>query len=235
VEPTERRLLTSDEVAAVLRRAAELDGEHDRRPDGVEYEALEAAASEVGLSPMAIRRAVAELDVGALERGPTVVAEQCVIERPLARVASDVDRSLRRQLLVLMRRDGSSSWWSSRSDPGAQVRRAFNPRGRIVLADVDELRVHLAAIEDGRSTLVRLEVDGPLEPALGWRVGVPGGTGILSAAGVAIATEPLLGLVVGLPVAIATSAALAADVRKRRRRAERAGYGLAALLAELAR
>jgi hypothetical protein len=61
--------LTADEVAMVLRRAAELEalaegpGIHDERYDA---RAVEEAATEVGLSQAAVRQAVAELRVGSL-------------------------------------------------------------------------------------------------------------------------------------------------------------------------
>jgi hypothetical protein len=67
--------LTSDEVAAVLRRAAALDAaaglgpgdDHDAYDDGrYDADAVEAAAGEVGVSATAVRQAVAELRVGAL-------------------------------------------------------------------------------------------------------------------------------------------------------------------------
>jgi hypothetical protein len=229
-----RRLLTSDEVAAVLRRASELDQRGDQHPAGIELAALEEAAGEVGLSPAAVHQALAELDVGALRRTDGVVAEQSVIERPIDRVERDLERLLHRQLLVV-RRDGHRSLWQRRTDVYANVVRYTDPRGWQRLRAIRELRVHLAAVDDGESTLVRLEVDGMREPSLSARVGLPAGAGALAGGGAAlVAHQPEL-LVVGLPVAAAAAMALKADARVQRRRAERRGYGLSALLAELAR
>jgi hypothetical protein len=67
--------LTSDEVALVLRRAAELealaDGPGTVRDERYDARAVEEAATEVGLSTAAVRQAVAELRVGSLGGPPT--------------------------------------------------------------------------------------------------------------------------------------------------------------------
>ena len=66
--------LTSDEVARVLHRAAELEALDDATGPVVAYDAaaVEEAAREVGLSPAAVRQAVAELRVGVLPTPPAV-------------------------------------------------------------------------------------------------------------------------------------------------------------------
>src|SRR5918995_2659393 len=60
--------LTSEEVARVLHRAAEIDAAADGLDGADHYDAaaIEQAAEEVGLSPASVRQAVAELRVGAL-------------------------------------------------------------------------------------------------------------------------------------------------------------------------
>ncbi|HEX5366494.1 MAG TPA: hypothetical protein VFW63_07515, partial [Acidimicrobiales bacterium] len=88
--------LSGDEVARVLRRAAEIDAVEARTEVGLDPAALEEAAQEVGLSPAAVRRAVAELRAGALPAAPTGrrraeraaggsrrVCEQRLVDRPV--------------------------------------------------------------------------------------------------------------------------------------------------------
>jgi hypothetical protein len=233
-----RRVLTGDEVAAVLRRAAELDkGSDDPRFDiGMEVAVLEEAAAEVGLSPAAVRQAVAELDVGALDKPDlrNVISEQAVILRPLDRLAVDVDRMLRRQLLVIVRRQGNRTQWRARSDPGANLRRALNRRGSLRLNHVRELRVTLAALEEDQATLVRFEVDGPTGRGAALPVAATATTGA-AGVGAALAIGSPTIAAAGAGIAVAAAGLIALEQRRQRVRAEMAGFGLAAVLAELSR
>ena len=97
-------MLSSDEVSAILRRAAELEDERESAaglaPDRIDLDAVEQAAGEVGISLEAVRQAYAELQVGGLPiesdelgssrprlLGPAQVAEQRVIRLPVDRGA----------------------------------------------------------------------------------------------------------------------------------------------------
>ncbi|MDP9388202.1 MAG: hypothetical protein M3Q48_09920, partial [Actinomycetota bacterium] len=87
--------LTADEAAAVLRRAVALDAGlvAPAGADMIEVGVLEQAATEAGVSPDAVRQAVAELRAGALVpvtgasapatsgrlMGPRVAADQRVL------------------------------------------------------------------------------------------------------------------------------------------------------------
>ena len=66
VEPLRERTYGEDEVAAILRRAAQL--EHDRGPEGeaLNLREIEAVARDAGIDPSAVRQAARELeeDVG---------------------------------------------------------------------------------------------------------------------------------------------------------------------------
>jgi hypothetical protein len=123
--------LTADEAAAVLRRAVELDTGDSLAPSGgelIEVGTLEQAAAEVGLSPVAVPRAVAELRAGALEPvagtspatstrlvGPRVAAHQ----RVLGLTPDQVERAgrvLQRQLFELRRADMGRALWRQRRD-----------------------------------------------------------------------------------------------------------------------
>jgi hypothetical protein len=169
--------LTSDEVAAVLRRAAELDAElatpQDAAADRVGLAAVEQAAAEVGISVEAVRLAYAELRVGGLPDepaappprriiGPPTVAEQKVVYLPPDEVRDRVGRWLRQQTFELRRSSPESSRWKRREDMSASMRRTFDFSKKIKLEDPRAITVQLTEVvdRDGRpATLVRLEAD----------------------------------------------------------------------------
>ncbi|MGH9244437.1 MAG: hypothetical protein ACRD29_09000 [Acidimicrobiales bacterium] len=171
-------LLTSDEVAAVLRRAAELEGEGSpgdgSQTDRIDLTAVEQAAAEVGLSPAAVKRAYAELQVGSLGAqqaiarteggiiGPAAVAEQRVVHLSPDEVRARAGRFLQRQTFELRRSNPEFSLWRRRSDVAASVRRAFDFSKRIKLTQPRAITVHLTEVvdlADQPATLVRVEAD----------------------------------------------------------------------------
>jgi hypothetical protein len=211
---SERRptLLTSDEVAAVLRRAAELDAGIDEASGDtggrIDLAVIEQAAGEVGLSPAAVRQAYAELQTGAIEPagkapakhpgrvlGPAIVVEQRVVHLPIEQVRDRVGAFLRRQTFELRRSTPESSLWRRREDVAASFKRAFDFSKNIKLEDPRAVTVHLTAVVDqeGRpATLVRLEAD------LG-QIKTGGAIAAVSCAGVAGAFAGITFAVAGSP------------------------------------
>jgi hypothetical protein len=183
--------LTSEEVAAVLRRAAELDADAEaagggREPGGrsdggagggtggtwhddrYDTDAVEAAAGEVGLSPAAVRQAVAELRVGALattEAVPArrrraaavspVVVEQRLLSRAPSSALAGIEAQMRRQLFEVRRRGATDALYRPRADLVAKVVRKLDFAGNIRLDGVGSVVVQVTPT-DGR-TLVRVE------------------------------------------------------------------------------
>jgi hypothetical protein len=204
--------LTPDEVAAVLRRAAELDAAVDdatgEQYGRVDLVTVEQAASEVGLSPAAVRQAYAELQTGAIEPagavparhagrilGPSTIVEQRVVHLPPEQVRDRVGAFLRRQTFELRRSTPESSLWRRREDVAASFRRAFDFSKNIKLEDPRAITVHLTSVvdQDGRSaTLVRLEAD------IG-QVKTGAAVGAISGAGVAGAFAGITFALVGAP------------------------------------
>ena len=207
---TRRRVtLTRDEVARVLHRASEIEAAADGQAPADRYdaEAIEQAAVEVGLSPAAVRQAVAELRVGALSAdaegaAPSkrvtrsrvatsrVVAQQRLVERRPEAVHAAVDRFLRSQMLELRRRGGDRSLWRPRRDLVASLRRGLDFAGVIKL---DGIRtVSLLVTPADERTLVRLEAE--LTSSRGNVVAGAAGTGagvaLLMGLGGALAAEP---------------------------------------------
>jgi hypothetical protein len=156
--------LTQDEVALVLRRAAELDrtpatlGDDDRLP----VESVEAAALEVGLPPDAVRRALAELRAGMLDPDAaddgvpaTQVIEAAVVPQAPEDALAAVGRWLSAQTFHRYRGRDGVEVWRVREDWIAGMQRAFDWSASVRLKDVREVVVRAVAVEGG--TLLRLE------------------------------------------------------------------------------
>lgn len=198
--------LSSDEVALVLRRAAELDAADDRdAADGYEPAAVEEAAREVGLSPTAVRQAVAELRVGALPAEPAArsrrgralssrtVCEQRLVAATPEVVLATVDRFMRTQMLELRRRSGDRSLYRPRSDLVASLRRTLDFGGAIKLEGLRTVDVVVTEADD--RTLVRVEA----ELASSRANAVAGGAAVGSVVAV---TTGLVGAVLAEPVLV---------------------------------
>jgi hypothetical protein len=204
--------LSQDEVALVLRRAAELDrattvgGDDDRLP----VESVEAAALEVGLAPDAVRRALAELRAGMLDPAPgdaavpaTQVIEAAVVPQAPEEALAAVGRWLSAQTFHRHRGRDGVEVWRAREDWIAGMQRAFDWSASVRLKDVREVVVRAVTVEGG--TLLRLEatLQGPTAAAP--VVGAGGGGVVGGGAGMA-AGMLFLG---GPPTVLAAAAAVA--------------------------
>jgi hypothetical protein len=156
--------LTQDELAMVLRRAAELDvtpagsAEDDRLP----IAAVEAAAAEVGLPATVVRQAVAELRAGllrdeaaAVRVGPTAVVEAGVVPFEPERAMAEIGRWLGAQTFHCHRGRDGVEVWRVREDWVAGMQRAFDWSASVRLKGVREVVVRAVEVEGG--TLLRLE------------------------------------------------------------------------------
>lgn len=195
--------LTQEQIAKVLRRAAELDRtpEDDHRLDA---SAVEAAAVEAGLSQMSVSRALAELQVGALESvlpgrtgllGPPSLTVQRAVPGPRAAVDTAVRTWLSGQLFEQRRQFSDRELWTRREGMLASVRRGLDLNHRISLNGVCSLEFALAAspAEDGR-VLVCFHADvREQRTAHAWWItgGAVAGTGT---AGALFLVDPVTGL-----------------------------------------
>jgi hypothetical protein len=225
------RRLTGDEVALVLRRAAEIEAADDRAGaiDGYEPAAVEEAAREVGLSPAAVRQAVAELRVGALptepEQGRTraissrVVASQRLVATSPDAVHAAVDRFLRTQMFELRRRAGDRSLYRQRSDLVASLRRGLDFAGAIKLEGLRTIDIVVTPADE--RTLVRIEAELASSRANAVAGGAAAGTAVTVTTGLAGAlfAEPAL-VIASLPagVVVGGSGMRVAGARWRKRR-----------------
>ena len=165
--------LSQEELALVLRRAAELDRDASCQPGtGLDVVALEQVAVEAGISRQSLRRALAELRAGVLEQpaaphrawlGPPTLTVCRTVPGPRAAVEEQLYRFLSRELFELRRDLGERTLWVARRGLDARVRRTID-RGvqrRLILREVQY--VELSVIDEPGSederVLVRLEID----------------------------------------------------------------------------
>jgi 8-oxo-dGTP pyrophosphatase MutT (NUDIX family) len=202
--------LRPDEVALVLRRAAELDaalplgaGTDPLDLDGVDEAAVLEAAEEAGFTHTSVSTALAELRAGALAEVPAqgVLADQRVVTGPVPAVARSVERVLDRERFFLKRRDGDRLVWvrgpRSWSD-ALRLRRGPN------LTVLDEVTVSAAPVPGENRTLVRVETahrvdpnDAPIAGAMGGGLGLAGGASFWAVSGDPawlVAAVPLAGV-----------------------------------------
>jgi hypothetical protein len=232
--------LTDVEVAKVLRRAAELDASPAVPvDDGLPVAAVEAAAAEVGLSPAAVRQAVAELRSGVLdapqeEPGPSHIVCARVVAGDVETSLAAVGRYLERQAFVRARDRGVEQVWRPREDIAAKVQRRFDFAAAIRLGAVDEVVVRTTPVEGGTllRLVARLERQVARAPRLAGTAGgvvVGGGVGAL---GIALG-DPTVALA-GLPAgALGGTAGWRLGRRARDNQRHRATESIEGLLDEL--
>ncbi len=214
--------LDDEQIAQVLRRASELDGQLPSGQAGLDLVLLEEAAVEAGLSRESVRRAVAELRAGALTigsgppprragLGPTSLTVARCVPGPYGAVNGILRRFLAKEQFHLRRDFGASSRWARRQDVGARVRVQYDKsiHRRLLLRDAEE--VEIAVVEepgDGGMVMVKLAVDvQPLRRAHRVAVGQGAGIGV----GVAAVGLGILGMpeaIVVVPAATASGVAI---------------------------
>lgn len=215
--------LDDEQIALVIRRASELDGQSPAGNAGLDLVLLEEAAVEAGLSRESVRRAVAELRAGALAvdsatparrragLGPATLTVSRCVPGPFAAVDDILRRFLAKEQFHLRRDFGTSSTWARRHDVGARVRVQYDRsiHRRLLLRDAEQ--VELAAVEepgDRGMVMVKLAVDVlPLRRLHRVAVGQGAGAG----AAVAAVGALFLGMpeaVVVVPAATASGVAL---------------------------
>ncbi len=210
--------LDEDQIALVLRRATELDGQSLTGQPGLDLDVLEEAAVEAGLSRESVRRAVAELRAGTLSLqsgpaprraslGPTTLTVSRCVPGPFGAVDDILRRFLAKEQFHLRRDFGTSSTWTRRQDVGARMKVQYDKsiHRRLLLRDAEQ--VEMAVVEepgDRGMVVAKLTVDvASLRRAHRVAVGQGAGVGVL-AAGAA--------LLLGMPEAVVLVPAAASGV-----------------------
>ncbi len=214
--------LTRDEVARVLHRASEIEAAADGPTTGDRFdaEAVEQAAIEVGLSPAAVRQAVAELRIGALPpdaAAPTkrvdrsrpatsrFVAQQRLVERRPEAVHAAVDRFLRSQMLELRRRSGDRSLYRPRRDLVASLRRGLDFAGAIKLDGIRTVSLLVTPADERTLARVEAELASSRANVVAGAAGTGAGVALLMGLGGALAAEPGL-VIAAVPAGAAVGA-----------------------------
>ena len=179
--PAVPRPVPEDAVAAVFARAAALDLEQTpgSPPLLLDEDALVEIGAAVGLTPGAVRQALAEHRAGALVPAAVPPAtwvgpRLALVERRLGRdpgeIRRAIERDLERQWFRRVRDQGERSVWVARQDVAARVARRVDFRHRLVLGGVSAVVVTTVACDDG-DVVVRIEAD-PAERRSGlvWEV-----------------------------------------------------------------
>ena len=207
--------LSQEEIALVLRRAAELDRDASCQPGtGLDIVALEQVAVEAGITPQSVRRAVAELRAGVLDQplaprrawlGPPTLTVCRTVPGPVAVVEQQLHRFLARELFELRRDLGERTQWVPRRGLDARVRRTIDKgvQRRLILREVNH--VELSVIDEPGShderVLVRVEID---VRAMRRAQGKVSGTAAAAGGGLAAVSAGLAGID---PVLFLTTAA----------------------------
>lgn len=202
-------------ASEIIRRATELDAGRVDQDQGLDRYALEAAADEVGISPAAVRRALAEHDAGALVEpddhsvlGPARTQAVRTLELPAHTARARVDRWLKGQLLEIHARRGEECEWRRRDDLAAKLRRKVDPKKRVRLGDVDAIIVSAVSAGEDRSVVrICADLTHTRTGLLTGVVALPSAAGpVLGGAAALILTEPLF-FFGGIPAGIALGAA----------------------------
>jgi hypothetical protein len=213
--------LTDEQAALVFRRAAELEAaQGGPGGDELDVETIEAAGREAGLSPAAVREAVAEVRARGVDGSPgaSVVLTDAVASRTVDGSAGSVARAvfevLDGEYLAPDRDLGERAVWVPERGIEATVERAIEGSD---LRPVRRLVAAVVPVPGEPRTHVRFEAD-VAGPSAGARAGVPLAAGVAGGAVAAGLVDPMAGL--GVAAAGVVVAGLGwASVRSARRRA----------------
>ncbi|HVU73150.1 MAG TPA: hypothetical protein VHE83_09330 [Mycobacteriales bacterium] len=232
--------ITPDVVAAVLRRAAEIEAGRSGDAPALDISAVADVGRELGLSPDAVERATQEWRRGELARVEEHGSDRrlgvealVVVQRQLPVAPADARRRteawLDVQHMERRRHTAASSEWAPKHGPMAALRRVMTPSRGPRLPEVD--RVRLIVTPAGASeTRVRVEagLGSARKGLLGTLVALPLLLG-LGGGVAAVAVEPgwieAGAPIAGASLALAGYPAARSSMRKRRDQVSDAVHG----------
>lgn len=199
----QRDRLSDDEAAVVFRRAAELDV-HTGQSEQFDLDTIEEIGGLAGLSPDAIRQAVAELRAGGLpdeavggrHRLPAFVVAGRTVPGSPSGLVPRIEAYLGRQCLKQVR-FGRHSVWVPKPGLLADLQRGLDLTGRLRFKDVGRLSVSVVEADGAAQSHVRMVADlkSYYRPLAATAVAVPLAGGVAgSIAAVAVWDPALLGL-----------------------------------------
>ncbi len=208
--------MSPEEVERVLRRAAELQAGEADGSSGLDVESVVAAASEAGISPRAVRTAIAveklggPTDPSALDRllGVGTVVVQRGVDMDPATAMSRIDRWLTTgHYLQRVHLDEETGRWRRRHDWAARIQRRIRGlTGGAALGEVEGIVAKVAPVDHHRSLVqVRAGRARSRSSSLGVFLGTGGFA--VGATAMAVVVNPLVGLLAVLGVLVAGSVA----------------------------
>jgi hypothetical protein len=205
-------------MAAVVRRASELDTTGPHNEPDLDLEDARSVLREAGVSPAAAHQALEEWKRGEIATAPPpplpdpggrlspiVVAER-VLFLESRNVRGALDAQLRRQWFTRGRQYGAAgAEWVPRTGLLADLRRRFDVRGALLLDEVSRLRLDIEPGKPGTSA-VRLSADlgGLRSRLLSGMVVAPAVAGA-AASLIGIPVESLELIAAGLPIGLAVA------------------------------
>jgi hypothetical protein len=238
----ERSMVPPDVVALVISRAAELEQQGAfTAGDSFDERAVVDIGEEVGLTPAAVREALAEYQAGLLQTpdakqqtvvGPRFLVVERTVPGPLPPVDAHVEIFLKSMVLECSRRVGGRSMWRARRGALATIQRAGKKvASQRTVDDVTEVIVNLVEVPaaPGHPGAVRVRFEIECRSLRQGLVATTVGGSAISGAGAVAATtaavafsEPVA--LLGLPVlgAVAAGTYLGSRMMYRRKLAETA-------------
>jgi len=208
--------LSSDDVAAIVQRAVEVQGGassdeaapspaqgwhggHEPAGGGIDLTTTQSVLRELGISDDATGQAIAEWRSGALadrERAPVatgwtpIAAVSRVLTRDVRIVHSRIETELRRQCFAPGRDPEGNQVWIARRGLVPQLRRSLDVNGTLALKAIPRLRADVRPALGGAGARVTLAVDmqQTRKALIATLVGTPA---VVTVAAVAVG-EPLL-------------------------------------------
>jgi hypothetical protein len=213
------RRLSQDDLALVVKRAAELHNAEGQAPEtSLDEDTAKEVLREAGLSEEAAEQALSEWRRGRLSHslelpnpvpGSTLEPTAAVARRlPVAaeRVCDLFDGALRRQYFTRGRRSGLGGDWVPKQGLWADLRRGLDFNGTLLLKDINRIRLEVQTDSPEHSRVtVTADVSSYRNFLVGGLVGVPALVAVgLGLGGIAegslelgLIGTPLAGLVAG--------------------------------------
>lgn len=208
-------MLTPDDAAAVLRRAAELDTPSLEQHDALDEHVVRDAAREVGLSGAAVDQAVAEWRAGVLAPLPPLgpdrwaglpgsVTVEGRVPLPPDQAQAALDIWLHGQWFERARRRGPETEWTPRRGLLAKARKAADLDGRLRLGAVGRVRLCVAPASSGSRVRVVADLG---DTRAGLLTGMVAAPALLVGAGVVVIAGGGADVLLAVPAALGTGGA----------------------------
>jgi hypothetical protein len=206
------RQLSQADLELIVRRATELHVAGGQPAAGdFDLDAARTVLREAGVSEEATEQALRDFSKGRLAHGLPVAAPAprtrleptvCVARElpvPPERVADVFDAALRRQFFERGRRAGLGGDWVPKRGVVAKVGRKLNMQGKVLLRDIDRIRLEVRPVDAGHARVTVTAVVSTYRNAVATTlIGIP----LVAAAGFGLGAIETTELVIGTPIGL---------------------------------